>query len=196
VCGIAGFFGLEGQAKLADCVEAMAATLVHRGPDDAGVWVDEACGVALSHRRLSILDLSPAGHQPMFSASGRHVIVFNGEIYNHLELRERLKGVAWRGHSDTETLVEAIDAWGIDETLSSSVGMFAFAVWDRAERTLTLCRDRLGEKPLYYGRLGKAVVFASELKAVLALPSFEARVDRQALTLLLRHNYVPAPWSI
>ena len=196
MCGIAGFFGLEGQAKLADCVEAMAATLVHRGPDDAGVWVDEACGVALSHRRLSILDLSPAGHQPMFSASGRHVIVFNGEIYNHLELRERLKGVAWRGHSDTETLVEAIDAWGIDETLSSSVGMFAFAVWDRAERTLTLCRDRLGEKPLYYGRLGKAVVFASELKAVLALPSFEARVDRQALTLLLRHNYVPAPWSI
>jgi len=174
----------------------MADTLVHRGPDDSGVWTDESAGIALGHRRLAILDLSAAGHQPMVSASGRHVIVFNGEIYNHLDLRKKLESVAWRGHSDTETLLEAVDAWGVRRALDESIGMFAFAVWDRKERTLTLARDRIGEKPLYYGRNGRAFIFASELKALRALPGFNAPINQDALALFMRHNYIPAPWSI
>jgi asparagine synthase (glutamine-hydrolysing) len=174
----------------------MAATLVHRGPDDAGVWVDTEAGLALGHQRLSILDLSPAGHQPMLSASGCNVIAFNGEIYNHLALRAELRGTLWRGHSDTETLLAAIEAWGIEATLKRCEGMFAFALWDTANRTLTLARDRFGEKPLYYGWADGAFLFGSELKALRAYPGFNAPVCRNALVQYLRYMYVPAPLSI
>jgi asparagine synthase (glutamine-hydrolysing) len=195
---------------LSNSAYAMAEAIRHRGPDDGGVWLDEVAGIALSHRRLSILDLSPAGHQPMVSPSGRYVIAFNGEIYNHLELRRDLENVpspqplsqgarghiSWRGHSDTETLLACFEAWGIEKTLTSAVGMFAIALWDRETRTLTLARDRMGEKPLYYGWQGDAFLFGSELKALKAHPAFKADIDRGALALLLRHNYVPAPYSI
>jgi asparagine synthase (glutamine-hydrolysing) len=179
----------------------MAGTLVHRGPDDAGVWVDETVGLALAHRRLSILDLSPAGHQPMVSRSGRYVIAFNGEVYNHQALRDELEKLgsgdtAWRGHSDTETLLAAFEAWGVEEALKRTVGMFAIALWDRETRTLTLARDRMGEKPLYYGWVRGALVFGSELKAIRAFPGFDNGIERRALALFMRHNYVPAPWSI
>ena len=178
----------------------MATRIAHRGPDDAGEWVDSEAGFVLAHRRLSILDLSPAGHQPMSSASGRWVLAYNGEVYNHLELRRQLEaegaGSQWRGHSDTETLLACFEAWGIERTLEASVGMFAIALWDRSERTLTLARDRIGEKPLYYGWQGDTFLFGSELKALRAHPAFNASVDRGALALLLRHNYVPAPYSI
>ncbi len=177
----------------------MAQRIAHRGPDDSGVWVDADAGLALAFRRLSILDLSPAGHQPMVSASGRYVIVFNGEIYNHLHLRGELEGEdggAWRGHSDTETLLAGFEAWGVEATLKKTVGMFAVALWDRAERTLYLARDRMGEKPLYYGWQGDTFLFGSELKAFQAHPSFRAEIDRNAITLLLRHNCIPAPYSI
>ena len=174
----------------------MADAITHRGPDDSGVWVDGVAGVALAHRRLAILDLSPTGHQPMLSVSGRFVMVFNGEIYNHLELREELAGQIWRGHSDTETLLAAFERWGFEATLKKCVGMFAIALWDRESRTLTLTRDRLGEKPLYYGWQGETFLFGSELKALRAHPAFGAEIDRDALALFLRHNAVPAPYSI
>jgi len=177
----------------------MADTLAHRGPDDSGIWVDGAAGVALAHRRLSILDLSPAGHQPMTSACSRYVTVFNGEIYNHLEIRRELTSgghAGWRGRSDTETFLAAMSEWGIDAALQKCVGMFALAVWDRRSRVLSLARDRLGEKPLYYGWVAGSFVFASELRALRAHPEFSGEIDRAALTLFVRHNYVPAPWSI
>ncbi len=190
----------------------MTDAISHRGPDSDGHWVDADAGFALGHRRLSILDLSPAGHQPMMSASGRFVIAFNGEIYNHLELRGLLEredcraslamGVTWgwRGHSDTETLLAGIEAWGLEATLKKSIGMFAIALWDKSERTLTLVRDRMGEKPLYYGWQGsgneRVFLFGSELKALKTHPAFAADIDRGALCLLLRHSYVPAPYSI
>lgn len=182
----------------------MTDTMTRRGPDDGGYWCDGEQGIALGHRRLAIIDLSPAGHQPMQSSSSRFVIVFNGEIYNHLELRAELDAAGaaptWRGHSDTETLLAAFDAWGIGKTVERAVGMFAFAVWDRALRVLTLGRDRLGEKPLYYGWQGKGrqavFLFGSELKALRAHPAFEHAVDRDALCLQLRHNCIPAPYSI
>ncbi len=196
MCGIAGIIDCHGLADGAARVTRMADALAHRGPDDAGTWVDESAGVALAHRRLSILDLSPAGHQPMASACGRFVIVFNGEIYNHPDLREALGEIQWRGHSDTETLLAAIAAWGIEAALSRCVGMFAFALWDRQARALTLARDRLGEKPLYYGRVDGTFLFASELKTLRAWPGFNAEIDRDALALYMRHNYVPAPRSI
>jgi len=195
MCGIAGFWGY-GVAPDAACLSRMADALAHRGPDDSGVWVDAEAGIGLTHRRLSILDLSPAGHQPMASACGRYVIVFNGEIYNHLVLRAALVAQAWRGHSDTETLLTAIAAWGVEAVLARCVGMFAFALWDRHERSLTLARDRLGEKPLYYGCVNGTFLFASELKALRIWPGFAAEIDRDALALYMRHNYVPAPWSI
>ncbi len=159
-----------------------------------GAWAD--AGVALAHRRLSILDLSAAGNQPMSSASGRFVVVFNGEIYNHLELRRMLGDLPWRGHSDTETLLACIEAWGIAPTLSRFTGMFAFAVWDSARRELTLARDRLGEKPLYYGWQGGSFLFGSELKALTAHPAWRGEVDRNALALFMRYGYVPLPHSI
>jgi asparagine synthase (glutamine-hydrolysing) len=180
----------------------MNGRLSHRGPDDEGQWVDAEAGVALGHRRLSIIDLSPAGHEPMHSASGRFVVTFNGEIYNHadiraeLEQRQQAPDGGWRGHSDIETLLQAIDCWGLKEALDKAVGMFAFALWDRRERTLSLVRDRFGEKPLYYGWVRRNFVFASELKAIRAHPGFEASIDRRALGLFTSRTYIPAPLSI
>jgi asparagine synthase (glutamine-hydrolysing) len=199
MCGIAGFIGSgrhEGRTDL--IVGHMADAIARRGPDDHGVWADT--GVALAHRRLSILDLTPAGHQPMLDRSGRFVLTFNGEIYNHAELRAELErqGAApqWRGHCDTEVLLEAISAWGVRRALERSVGMFAFALWDRRERTLVLARDRLGEKPLYYGWAGPSFLFGSELSALAAHPDWTGEIDRNALGLLVRLNYVPAPHAI
>lgn len=178
----------------------MAARLEARGPDDAGVWTDASEGIALAHRRLSIVDLSPAGRQPMISPSGRYVAVFNGEIYNHQDLRDEVakRGCPppWRGHSDTESLLAAVDTWGMSATLQRAVGMFAIALWDKQTRTLTLARDRLGEKPLYYGWQRDTFLFGSELKALRAHSSFSAEVDRGALALFMRHNCVPTPYSI
>lgn len=201
MCGFTGFWATHGPAgSNAAIAESMAGRIRHRGPDDGGVWTDDEAGLALAHRRLSIVDLSAAGHQPMLSASGRWVLVYNGEVYNHLDLRALLasegSAPAWRGHSDTETLLAGFDAWGVDATLKRSIGMFAFALWDRKERALWLARDRIGEKPLYYGWQGDTLLFGSELKALRAHPDFRAEVDRDALALLLRHNYVPSPYSI
>ena len=182
----------------------MALAIRYRGPDDAGAWVDAEAGIALGHRRLSIIDLSPAGHQPMLSSCGRFVLAFNGEIYNHLVLRSELEksGVSpvWRGHSDTETLLAGFAAWGVEATLQRSVGMFSIALWDKVEGCLTLARDRFGEKPLYYGwvssAFGQAFLFGSELKALHAYPGFDNPISRGALALFMRHCTVPAPYSI
>ena len=182
----------------------MALAIQHRGPDNAGVWAEKATGVCLAHRRLSILDLSAAGHQPMRSASDRYVLTFNGEIYNHLSLRAELQDIgqapAWRGHSDTETLLAAFENWGVDATLKRTVGMFALGLWDRHERRLWLARDRMGEKPLYFGWVGaganRALIFGSELKALRAYPGFANPVSRDALALYFQYSVVPAPYSI
>lgn len=201
MCGLTGSWAWKSQGEgIAAVAQAMASRIHYRGPDDSGVWCDSESGFALAHRRLSILDLSPAGHQPMHSSSGRWVLAYNGEVYNHLALRQQLEGEgaapAWRGHSDTETLLACTEAWGVERTLQASVGMFALALWDRSERVLYLARDRIGEKPLYYGWQGDTFLFGSELKALRAHPAFNAAIDRGALALLLRHNYVPAPYSI
>jgi asparagine synthase (glutamine-hydrolysing) len=199
MCGLAGFVqtapvvAAEGMTSL---VERMADTLQHRGPDDRGTWTDPRCGIALGHRRLSIVDLSAEGHQPMRSPSGRYVIAFNGEIYNFELLRRDLDGFAWRGHSDTEVALAAFEHWGVEGALRRFNGMFAFALWDRHENTLHLARDRMGEKPLYYGWAGKTFLFASELKALRVHPAWRGDIDRDALTAYLRYNYVPAPHSI
>ena len=181
----------------------MTSALYRRGPDAGATFVDPAEGVALGHRRLAILDLSERGAQPMRSACGRYVVVFNGEIYNHLELRRELeirRPVDWRGTSDTETLLECFVELGVPETLKKSVGMFALALWDRRERRLTLARDRFGEKPLYYGFIGRgsetAFVFGSELKALRAHPAFDNPIDSVAVNLFLQYCYVPTPRSI
>jgi len=178
----------------------MGDAIAHRGPDDGGSWTDPDAGIAFAHRRLSIVDLSPAGHQPMHSVDGRWVLAYNGEIYNHLVLRAALesegRAPAWRGHSDTETLLACICAWGLEHALRQSRGMFALAAWDRERRELWLARDRVGEKPLYYGWQGRTFLFGSELKALRAHPDFIGGVDRGALALFLRHNYVPEPNSI
>lgn len=202
MCGIAGFLerSSRGLLERKAVANAMANRLHHRGPDDGGVWVDQVGGIAFAHRRLSVLDLSPAGHQPMHSGSGRWTIVFNGEVYNHLELREQLTRSGmdpkWRGHSDTETILSCVEAWGVQETLRRCTGMFALALWDGMEKALWLARDRLGEKPLYFGWQGETFLFGSELRALRAHPAFNAGVDRGALTLLTRQNYIPAPYSI
>lgn len=202
MCGLTGFWQPNdfNPESARATVQMMAESLHHRGPDDVGLWLDDRAGLALAHRRLSILDRSPAGHQPMQSPSGRWWIVFNGEIYNHLDLRRDLalqgKAPRWRGHSDTETLLAAVDAWGIEETLRRSVGMFAMALWNRQIRTLTLARDRMGEKPLYYGWQKGVLLFGSELKALRRHPSFIGEIDRGALALFFRHGVVPAPHSI
>jgi asparagine synthase (glutamine-hydrolysing) len=202
MCGITGFwqptnFSADTARSIA---EKMADRITHRGPDDWNVWMDANVGLVLAHRRLSILELSSAGNQPMISACGRYVIVFNGEIYNHLDLRRELteRGDAplWRGHADTETLLACFSAWGVDRTLLATVGMFALALWDIQNRVLTLARDRMGEKPLYYGWQAGVLLFGSELKALKAHPAFRANVNRNALPLLLRHNCIPAPYSI
>lgn len=201
MCGIAGAWVSDlapDQAEVA--VRRMTDAISHRGPDDAGYWSDPATGLVLGHRRLSIIDLSLAGHQPMVSAGGRHVIVFNGEIYNYPALRASLEArggaPAWRGHSDTEVLLALIERDGVAGALTQAEGMFALAVWDREQRVLTLARDRMGEKPLYYGRSGGVLLFGSELKALTAHPRFRREIDRDAMTVYLRYNYVPAPLSI
>jgi asparagine synthase (glutamine-hydrolysing) len=200
MCGIAGVLG-EGSRDVS-LLARMGDRLAHRGPDDQGIWADPEAAIGLVNRRLAIVDLSPAGHQPVHSSNGRFVLTFNGEIYNHSDLRSELeeRGAVpeggWRGHSDTETLIEAIATLGLEPTLERCVGMFAFALWDRRERRLTLVRDRFGEKPLYYGWAGKDFVFASELKAIRTHPSFDGAIDRRALRLFAARSYIPAPLSI
>ncbi|MEE9326527.1 MAG: asparagine synthase (glutamine-hydrolyzing) [Cocleimonas sp.] len=200
MCGIAGFISPSTSNNLASNAQQMIEQLYYRGPDDNGVWTDDSSGIALAHSRLAIVDLSPAGHQPMESHNHRYVLVFNGEIYNHNDIRADLEDkeptINWRGHSDTETLVAGFSAWGVEATIKKTTGMFAFAVWDKQTKTLTMGRDRLGEKPLYYGWQGESFFFGSELKALKAHPAFKAEIDRDALTLFLRHNYVPEPYSI
>ena len=206
MCGIAGFVRLSPEAPgdLEAYATRMGAVIAHRGPDDAGVWVQHELGVALSHQRLAILDLSSAGLQPMTSASGRYVIAFNGEIYNHLDIRSQLESARlsprWRGHSDTETLLAAIEAWGLEVALQRCMGMWALALVDRRDHQLLLARDRFGEKPLYWGLTGRgqgqALLFGSELSALRAYPGFQNPINRHALTELLRFCYVPAPLSI
>ena len=202
MCGLIGFSHQSG-GRIDDATasaNAMARAITHRGPDSEGVWCEEGEPLVLGHRRLSILDLSPAGNQPMQSICGRYVIAFNGEIYNHLVLRSQLeedhRNLSWRGHSDTETLLAGFAAWGIERTLKATVGMFAIALWDKQDQVLTLARDRMGEKPLYWGWCDDVLLFGSELKALKAHPAFNAGVDRGALALLLRHCYIPAPFSI
>jgi asparagine synthase (glutamine-hydrolysing) len=198
MCGFAGYLGVSATwGNAATVVEAMCQRLAHRGPDDSGTWIEDGGFLALGHRRLSIVDLSAQGHQPMVSHCGRYVVSYNGEIYNHLELRELIGPHPWRSHSDTETLLACFSRFGVRDSLPKLVGMFAIAVWDREQRALTLTRDRMGEKPLYYGSLGSGeFLFASELKAMLAHPRWKGEVDRDALTLFLRHNCIPAPWSV
>lgn len=199
MCGIAGLLAgtvsLEAQSLLH--VRNMCDAIAHRGPDDAGVWSDLDAGVVLGHRRLAIVDLSPQGHQPMHSHCGRYELIFNGEIYNHLQLRVDLQVPHWRGHSDTETLLALFSKHGVIGTLPLLVGMFAMAVWDRQNSELTLVRDRMGEKPLYWCRLSDgSYAFGSELRALRAHPKWRAEIDRDALTLLMRHNCIPAPYTI
>ncbi|WP_066801086.1 asparagine synthase (glutamine-hydrolyzing) [Sphingomonas soli] len=200
MCGIAGFVSLApmGADAATRIVTAMADRIRHRGPDAGDVWVDAAAGVALGHRRLSIVDLSSAGAQPMDSASGRFTLVYNGEIYNHAEIREALGGAgrSWRGHSDTETLLAAIEAWGIERALQACAGMFALALWDRHERSLTLARDRMGEKPLYLGWQGQHLLFGSEIKALQAHPAFERQIDTAVLGNYFRFGNTPGRSSI
>jgi asparagine synthase (glutamine-hydrolysing) len=201
MCGISGLLAFDGgipRDQLHDIAQSMQMSLRHRGPDDEGIWLDPDVAVALSHRRLSIIDLSPAGHQPMVSSDGRFVITYNGEVYNYEEIRPELvaRGIRFRGHSDTEVMLEAFSAYGVAATIRRLVGMFAIGVWDRRERTLTLVRDRLGIKPLYWAKFGNLFVFGSELKALRACPGWVQRVDRDAVASFTRLNYVPAPHTI
>ena len=177
----------------------MTDVLSHRGPDDSGVWIDERICIGLGHRRLAILDLSAAGHQPMFSKNNRYVIVYNGEIYNFSSLKKELEiitDISWRGHSDTEILLAAIEEWGVEKTLPKLVGMFAFALWDSKDEILYLARDRMGEKPLYYGINNKILFFGSEVKAFQYHPEWKGQINQNALGLLLQYGYIPAPFSI
>lgn len=202
MCGLVGFFCPTGNlaANSNTVLNKQAACLMHRGPDDSGVWLDNDAGIALGHRRLAIIDPSPAGQQPMFSGSRRFVIAYNGEIYNHLAIRSELEAAhavrGWRGHSDTETLLAGFDCWGVATTLKKANGMFAFALWDRELRELTLARDRMGEKPLFYGWQGNVFLFGSELKALRLHPAFRAEVDRGALTEFMSYGYIAAPGCI
>jgi asparagine synthase (glutamine-hydrolysing) len=200
MCGIAGFWKKTGESRDALCgqISSMSEAVHHRGPDDGGTWVDEQSGIALANRRLAILDLSASGHQPFFSRCGRFVIAYNGEVYNFRSVREVLEkeGKPFRSHTDTEVIVEGCAKWGLSRTLDHLNGMFAFALWDRKERTLSLVRDRLGIKPLYYGRFGTTLLFGSELKALVAHPSFSREIDRNSLALFFRHGYIPAPYTI
>ncbi len=198
MCGITGCWDRRGVD--ASIVEQMADRIRHRGPDDAGAWLNDGSDLALAHRRLSIIDLSPAGHQPMHSPCGRFTLVYNGEIYNHKDLRAELVDEGghfeWRGYSDTETLLAALRHWGVEGALQRVNGMFAFALWDDSEKSLFLARDRMGEKPLYYGNNGDTFLFGSELKSLAAHPDWKGEVNRNALALYMRHNNVPSPWSI
>ena len=201
MCGIGGFVDPAPNPRLpafSALATRMADTLVARGPDDSGVWVDQTHGIGLAHRRLSVIDLSASGHQPMLSADGRYVLVYNGELYNFQELRADLvaQGQVFYGNSDSEVLVEACAAWGVEQTVRRSLGMFAFGVWDRQERCLTLVRDRIGIKPLYWARFGQVFLFGSELKALRAHPCFDAQLDPRMVIPFLRYDYIPAPHSI
>jgi len=203
MCGFVGWLdptGVLNEPAARRLIATMRDQLAHRGPDDCGTWLDPERGVAFGFRRLSIIDLSPAGHQPMVSANGRYVLMLNGEIYNFAEIRAEIDAVsgplAWRGHSDTEVLVEAIAVWGVEQALARANGMFAFTVWDREEQALHLARDRIGKKPLYYGWAGSAFVFGSELKALWPHPEFDAGIDAEALAEFLRLGYVPGARSI
>ena len=202
MCGITGIFRKErgDQSAMEDCVTRMTATLAHRGPDASSIWAERAAGIAFGHRRLSVLDLTAAGAQPMHSDCGRFTVTFNGEIYNHLDIRSELETAGnapnWKGHSDTETLLYAVRYWGIEAALQRFNGMFAFAIWDAHNARLTLCRDRFGEKPLFYGWIGSDLVFASELKAFVAHHRWAGTVDRDSLTAFMRYSYVPTPWTI
>ena len=205
MCGIVGTwlpdsYIFKDSSTLYKMVDTMQRALVHRGPDDEGVWCETNTALGLGHRRLSILDVSKAGHQPMESACGRYVIVFNGEIYNHKSIKKSLEDacgiIKWKGHSDTEMLLTAIATWGIESSLCQCVGMFSFALWDRKDHKLHLARDRMGEKPLYYGWQNGVLMFASELKALTHHPDWTGTIDKHALSLMLRYSYVPAPHSI
>jgi asparagine synthase (glutamine-hydrolysing) len=203
MCGLAGIVDLrhaQRREELCGAVEGMTSCLRHRGPDDSGIWLDETAGIGLGFRRLAIIDLTHAGHQPQISHNGRLVIVFNGEIYNHDLIREELSSTfgpeRWAGHSDTETLLAAFSAWGVIPTLKRTIGMFAIALWDREDRRLYLVRDRFGEKPLYYGWTNGAFVFGSELEALRRYPKFDNAIDRDVLSLYMQYNCVPAPYSI
>ena len=203
MCGICGFYS-KNLSTFNNIIEEMNSAIFHRGPDHSGYWVDKNTGIFFGHQRLSILDLTADGNQPMQSNSGRFILNYNGEIYNYLEIRKELNNkninIKWRGKSDTETLLEAIDFWGVEITLQKIDGMFAFGIWDKKKRSLTLARDRIGEKPLYYGWQGeghnKVFLFGSELKALKVHPSFETKINRDAISLQLRYNCIPAPHSI
>ena len=199
MCGLAGFLDdnpRRSNGELTSIASRMADALIHRGPDGSGVWVDEEAGIGLSHRRLSIVDLSEAGSQPMISSCSRYVIIYNGEVYNSDELRADLPGVDFRGHSDTEVILEGIARWGVEHTVKRLIGMFAFVLWDRESRHVFLVRDRLGIKPLYWSRCKNSLLFGSELKALWQHPAFDHEIDRGALAAYTRHNYVPGPRSI
>ncbi|MGA9080993.1 MAG: asparagine synthetase B, partial [Pseudolabrys sp.] len=199
MCGIAGVIAsASSRDQLERNAIAMADSLAYRGPDDHGIWSDADAGLALTHRRLSIVDLSPAGHQPMVSADGRFIITYNGEIYNFQDLRPELeaRGIKFRGHSDTEVMLEAFAAFGVNATVKRLIGMFTIGVWDRRERTLILVRDRLGIKPLYWAKFSGLFLFGSELKALRAYPGWTPRIDRSAVAAFMRHNYIPAPHTI
>ncbi len=203
MCGVSGFYS-NSFFSFSNIINKMNEAIYHRGPDTSGVWENEKMGIAMGHQRLSIIDLSSAGNQPMKSSSGNLILTYNGEVYNHLEIRKdierSLPSIKWKGNSDTETLLEALDLWGIEKTLKKIDGMFAFVVWSQKTHSLILARDRIGEKPLYYGWQGKGenkvFLFASELKALKAHPEFNNKIDRDAMTLQLRHNCIPAPYSI
>ena len=201
MCGIAGFILNQpdkNKEELNSIINKMNNTIVHRGPDDAGIWCDENAGVSLGHRRLSIIDLSSAGHQPMISQNGRFIIVMNGEIYNHRDLSKEMNslGYSFIGDSDTEVALACIQHWGVIKAMQKFVGMFAFGIWDRENRKLYLSRDRMGEKPLYYGRINSSFVFASELKALKAHPGWQGEINRDALSLLMKYTYIPSPYCI
>ncbi|MHC4704249.1 MAG: asparagine synthase (glutamine-hydrolyzing), partial [Planctomycetota bacterium] len=201
MCGIAGYFAVNNQRsedEMASIAGEMADTMVHRGPDSSGVWADAEVGLALAHRRLSVIDLSTCGNQPMHSENNQYLIVFNGEIYNYRQLRRELLscGRVFRGTSDTEVILSGCEKWGVEETIRRCVGMFAIALWDVRNRQLYLIRDRMGEKPLYFGWQKDTFLFSSELKAMRRHPDFHGEIDRDSLSLYFRHNYVPAPYSI
>lgn len=197
MCGIAGYIGKVSNPN--ECLNSMVHAINHRGPDNRGIWLNQSNSVGFAHARLSILDLSSAGHQPMHSSCNNLVMIFNGEIYNHVEIRSELEKIQkrdWQGHSDTETLLAAIEHWGLDTTLKKSKGMFALAIWDKKKKILSLVSDRMGEKPIYYGWINGQFVFASELKALKKFPNFSNQIDQDALTLFLRFNSIPSPYSI
>lgn len=202
MCGITGLIDLRAaysETELQSTISKMNTAMLHRGPDSSGVWVDPSFGLGFGHQRLSIIDLSPAGAQPMHSSCGRYVIAFNGEIYNFTAIKAELEKsghISWKGHSDTEVLLAAIQRHGLQQALTLLEGMFAFALWDRENQTLSLVRDRLGEKPLYYGVFGSKVIFGSSLASFAEVPNVELQLDRNSLALMMRHNYIPEPYSI